>query len=108
MDPNQPTTTSPNSGTAVDHARHPMPPTNVGWAVASVIFFWPLAFAAFTHSSNVRPLWEAGDYQGARNAADRVKKLGKIALLVWATVMIVMIVFYAATWAALMSSMDYS
>ncbi|RVW06163.1 CD225/dispanin family protein [Rhodococcus spongiicola] len=58
----------------------PLPPLNAGWAAASIIFFWPLAFAAFNHLHSIFPRWAMGDYQGAQYASDRVKTLGKISL----------------------------
>ncbi|MCJ0907100.1 CD225/dispanin family protein [Rhodococcus sp. ARC_M6] len=60
-----------------------LPRPNVGWAVAAVVFFWPLAFSAFTHALSVYPLWASGDHAGAQRAADRTKKLGVISLVVW-------------------------
>ena len=48
--PDKPADTSPTSeGT--------MPPVHAGWAVATLLCFWPLAFSAFTHAFNVYPLW---------------------------------------------------
>ncbi len=58
----------------------PLPPSNAGWAVASILFFWPLAFAAFNHLHSIFPKWSMGDYQGAQYASERVATLGKIAL----------------------------
>jgi hypothetical protein len=72
----------------------PLPPTNAGWAVAAVIFFWPLAFAAFNHSSSVFPRWSLGDYQGAQYASDRTKQLGKYALWIFVAFFAIFIVFY--------------
>lgn len=57
------------------------PPSNVGWAVASVVFFWPLAFSAFTNALNVTHFWITGQYDRAQESSDRAKLLGKIALL---------------------------
>jgi hypothetical protein len=56
------------------------PPVNAGWAVASLLFFWPLSFAAFTHAFNVYPLWAGGDVAAARDASDRVRRLGQLSL----------------------------
>ncbi|MDG3010250.1 CD225/dispanin family protein [Rhodococcus sp. D2-41] len=72
----------------------PVPPTNAGWAVAAVVFFWPLAFSAFTHSSNVFPLWSRGDHAGAQYASDRAKTLGKISLGLFFGLWALFIVFY--------------
>ena len=39
----------------------PAPPSvNAGWAVAALLFFWPLSFSAFAHAFNVYPLWASG------------------------------------------------
>ena len=72
----------------------PPPPSNVGWAVAAVIFFWPLAFSAFTHALNVFPRWSLGDYAGAQHASARAKKLGQISLVIFAILMVLMVIFY--------------
>ncbi|GGG15156.1 hypothetical protein GCM10007304_31520 [Rhodococcoides trifolii] len=72
----------------------PLPPTNAGWAAAALLFFWPLAFAAFNHSSTVFPRWSMGDYQGAQYASDRTKQLGKYALWIFAAFFVVFILFY--------------
>ncbi|NLG54304.1 MAG: CD225/dispanin family protein [Rhodococcus sp.] len=61
----------------------PLPPRNAGWAVATIIFFWPIAFAAWNHVHDVYPKWAAGDYQGAQYASDRAKSLGKIAMWIF-------------------------
>ncbi|ADG98928.1 Interferon-induced transmembrane protein [Segniliparus rotundus DSM 44985] len=52
------------------------PPSNVGWAVASVVCFFPFAFVAFTHALNVFPLWAQGDQQGAQEASGKAKFWG--------------------------------
>lgn len=74
----------------------PQPPkSNVGWAVAAVIFFWPIAFSAFTHAMNVYPLWASGDHAGAQYASERARRLGKTSLIVWAVLCALVVVFYA-------------
>jgi hypothetical protein len=72
----------------------PMPPTNTGWAVVALLFFWPLAFSAFSHSSKVTALWMSGDATGAQYSSDQVKKMGKIALLVWGICTALLVIFY--------------
>jgi hypothetical protein len=70
--------------------------------VASALFFWPLAFAAFTHAFNVYPLWARGDIDGARDASERARRLGQISLwlagallllfaIIWIVVAVVLI-----------------
>jgi hypothetical protein len=108
--PNQfPTPAAPNNfhAGAINHGRPALPPTNAGWAAAAVIFFWPLAFAAFNHSSRVFPLWSMGDYAGALRASDQAKTLGKNALILWAVLMIGIFVLYGcAIWAAVALDSD--
>ncbi|MEO6880209.1 MAG: CD225/dispanin family protein [Mycobacteriaceae bacterium] len=70
-----------------------IPPTNAGWAVVATIFFWPLAFVAFTASSNVTRLWMMGDYAGAQAASEQAKRMGKIALIILAVLVVLYIVF---------------
>ncbi len=75
-------TTPPDQPTVQQSVpQHPIrPPVNAGWAVVSLLFFWPLSFSAFTHAFNVYPLWADGDVAGSRYASDRVKRLGQISL----------------------------
>lgn len=82
----------------------PVPPTNAGWAVAAVIFFWPVAFSAFTHSSNVTRLWLMGDYAGAQAASERARSLGRTALFVALGLFVALIVFYVVIIAVLVST----
>lgn len=80
------------------------PPTNAGWAVAAVLFFWPIAFSAFTHSSNVMRLWAIGDYAGAQYASTRARELGRIALFVWLGIMVLVVVFYVIVIVSIVST----
>ncbi|GAB2918211.1 hypothetical protein GCM10027047_14810 [Rhodococcus aerolatus] len=82
----------------------PVPPTHAGWAVAAVVLFWPLAFSAFTHSSNVTRLWLMGDYAGAQHASERARSLGRTALFVALGLFAALIVFYVVLIAALVST----
>ncbi|MFD4268129.1 CD225/dispanin family protein [Rhodococcus sp. NPDC058481] len=100
MYPNQATTYSATGVTAPDYVATPtLPATNAGWAAAALIFFWPLAFAAFNHSSRVYPLWASGDFAGAKYASDRAKSLGKISLLLWVVFFVLIVVFYGVVFA---------
>ena len=83
-----------------------VPPSNVGWAVAALIFFWPLAFSAFTHALNVFPKWSLGDFGGAQHASDRAKKLGQISLLIFVVGMFLLIVFYVVMIVAVVNGID--
>ncbi|MBY6365599.1 CD225/dispanin family protein [Rhodococcus corynebacterioides] len=88
----------------------PLPPTNAGWAVAALVFFWPLAFSAFNHSSSVFLRWSLGDYQGAHYASERTKQLGKYSLYIFGALFALFIVFYVVIIAVAVSagsSYDY-
>lgn len=76
--------------------RRPGPPSNVGWAVASIIFFWPLAFTAMTRALDVYPLWAAGRHEEAEAASATAKKLGIAALVVAAVILVMYFVFLSA------------
>ncbi|MEV0945609.1 CD225/dispanin family protein [Rhodococcus sp. NPDC049939] len=84
----------------------PLPRSNAGWAVAAVIFFWPLAFSAFNHVHDVYPKWAMGDYQGAQYASDRAKALGTIALWIWVALIVVFVVFYVILIAVIIANAD--
>jgi Interferon-induced transmembrane protein len=71
------------------------PPHNVGWAVAAVLFFWPLSFSAFSHAFNVFPLWASGNYAGAQYASDRVRRLGQLSLWIAGGLLLLFAIFYA-------------
>lgn len=79
MTESEPTTPTPTPPAALPPGP---PPHNVGWAIAAVLFFWPLSFSAFTHAFNVYPLWAMGNFAGAQYASDRVRRLGQLLLLI--------------------------
>ncbi|MCA1008752.1 CD225/dispanin family protein [Rhodococcus hoagii] len=77
------------------------PPVHGGWAVAALLFFWPLSFAAFTHAFNVHPLWADGDRDGARRASNRVRRLGQVSLWIGGSIAVVLVAVYvvvSAVW----------
>jgi Interferon-induced transmembrane protein len=71
------------------------PPHNVGWAVAAVLFFWPLSFSAFSHAFNVYPLWASGNFAAAQYASDRARRLGVLSLWIFGGLMLLFAIFYA-------------
>jgi hypothetical protein len=88
-EPTAPTQTAPAVGP-------PGPPAhNVGWAVAALLFFWPLSFSAFNHAFNVYPLWAAGNFSGAQYASDRVRRLGQLSLWIAGGLLLLFVVLYA-------------
>ncbi|NMN98634.1 CD225/dispanin family protein [Antrihabitans stalactiti] len=83
------------------------PPSNAGWAVAAALFFWPLSFSAFTHAFNVYPLWASGDIQGAREASDRVRRLGQLSLWIAGALLLLLLVVYTIVAVILIAQGDF-
>lgn len=59
------------------------PPSNGGWAAASLLLFWPLAFVALSRAFEVYPLWAQGRQAEAEAASASVRRLGIISLAVF-------------------------
>ncbi len=74
----------------------PGPPSNVGWAVASILCFWPLSFIAMTRALDVYPLWAAGRHAEAAAASASAKKLGIVSLAIVAVFIVLYLVFFVA------------
>jgi hypothetical protein len=83
--------------------QEPPPPSHAGWAVVSVLFFWPLAFSAFTHAFNVYPLWARGDVAGAKAASDRVRRLGQYSLWLFGILLLLCAIGYVVVVVALIT-----
>lgn len=71
----------------------PKPSSNIGWAIASVILFWPLCIPAFMASARVDGAWFAGDYFGAQKASNDAKKFGMIGVIVGASLIALYFLF---------------
>jgi Interferon-induced transmembrane protein len=85
----------------------PGPPSaNAGWAVASLLFFWPLSFSAFSHAFDVYPLWASGNLAGAQYASDRVRRLGQLSLWIFGGLLLLFAVLYAIFLVVLISQGD--
>ena len=65
----------------------------MGWAVVSILFFWPLSFVAMTRALQVYPLWASGQYSEAMAASASAKKLGMISLGIIAVIFVLYILF---------------
>jgi hypothetical protein len=87
--------TEPTAPTQAPPAPAPAPPSpNAGWAVATLLFFWPLSFSAFSHAFNVYPLWASGNIDGAQYASDRVRRLGQLSLWIFGGLLLLFLVLY--------------
>ena len=98
-----PPETAPPQAASTQSSPEPPPPVHAGWAVASVLFFWPLSFAAFTHAFNVYPLWARGDVAGAQAASDRVRRLGQISLWLAGALLLLLAIGYTVLMVALIT-----
>jgi predicted RND superfamily exporter protein len=58
------------------------PKNHLGWAIISLILFWPLGIFAVINSVKVKRLWISGDVEGAQAKADRVKKLCWLSVII--------------------------
>jgi Interferon-induced transmembrane protein len=85
----------PSESAPPPSAPPPTPPSpNAGWAVAALLFFWPLSFSAFSHAFNVYPLWASGNVAGAQYASDRVRRLGQLSLWIFGGLLLLFLVLY--------------
>ena len=63
----------------------PGPPrNNLGWAIASMLLFWPLGIVSIVKMSEVHGYWALGLPQQAEHSASEAKKWGKIGVIVGA------------------------
>jgi hypothetical protein len=83
------------------------PPTHAGWAVATLLCFWPLAFSAFTHAFGVYPLWASGDAAAAQHASDRVRRLGQLSVWIAAVLVVITVVLCTIAAVVLIAHGDY-
>jgi hypothetical protein len=73
----------------------PPPPSHIGWAIAAIFLFWPLAIPAFIYSSRVESAWQRGDVGGAQRASATARTCGIWALVVGIVLIIVWITLFA-------------
>jgi Interferon-induced transmembrane protein len=100
-------TEQPTTPTQPPPVPAPAPPSaNAGWAVVTLLFFWPLSFSAFTHAFNVYPLWASGNVAGAQYAADRVRRLGQLSLWIFGGLMLLFLVLYTIVIVVLIAQGD--
>lgn len=73
---------------------HEKPSSNIGWAIAAIFLFWPLAIPAFIYSGKVDPAWNVGDRAGAESASHSAKQFGLIAVIVGAVLLVLVVVWF--------------
>lgn len=67
------------------------PANNLLWAVASLLFFWPLGIPAIYYATRVNGLWRSGDRAGADYAATRAKKFAIASMVLGVVVMVLVL-----------------
>jgi Interferon-induced transmembrane protein len=79
-------------------------PNNLGWGIAGLILFWPVGLFALIKAIQVGSRQSAGDTAGAQEASDSAKKLGKIAVIVGAVLIVLYCVFVVILGGAMMNN----
>jgi Interferon-induced transmembrane protein len=69
------------------------PSTNIGWAIAAVFTFWPLAIPAFIFSGRVDNAWNIGDRAGAESASRSARNFGLAAVIVGIVVWVLVVIW---------------
>jgi hypothetical protein len=74
-----------------------MPPNkNIGWAIAALLLFWPLAIPSFIAALKVSDLWFTGRYDEAVRASADAKKWGVAGVVVGGIWIAVVVAVYVA------------
>ncbi|MFJ6198452.1 CD225/dispanin family protein [Micromonospora sp. NPDC092111] len=64
---------------------------NMTPSIVAIFFFWPLAIPAIINASKVNPLLQQGDYAGAQAAAAESKKWSKLAFIIGAVWLVIVL-----------------
>ena len=75
------------------------PSSNIGWAIAALFAFWPLAIPAFIFSSKVDNAWNMGDRAGAENASHSAKQFGLVAVIIGVVLLVLLIIWFIVIFA---------
>jgi Interferon-induced transmembrane protein len=57
------------------------PPSHLGWAIVSIVLFWPFAVPAIIFAAQVSSKWAVGDVAGAQASSEKAKNFA-----IWATI----------------------
>jgi hypothetical protein len=70
------------------------PSSHIVWAILSaLLFFLPLGVASIVYAAQVNSKWAAGDVAGAQAASSKAKWLAISAVVVWAILTPIVVVF---------------
>jgi hypothetical protein len=90
----QPSSPQPYGSTPYGSPAVAPPPTNLTYALLSLLFCWPASIVAIIYASQVKSRWLRGDQQGAMAASRRART--------WATVSVVVGVLLIIYWYAVL------
>jgi hypothetical protein len=79
-------------------AAGPPPSTNLGWAIAAIILFWPLGIPALIYSTRVESQWFRGDASGAMRSSAIARNCGIWAVVATVVLMLLFFILFAAVW----------
>lgn len=82
------------------------PSSNIGWAIAAVLLFWPLSIPAFIYSSRVDTAWNAGDRAGAENASRSARLFGLIGVIAGLIGLLIAVIWIVAVVAFVSKNVD--
>lgn len=79
----------------------PPPPSNLGWAIAAIILFWPLGIPALINATRVDTQWFRGDPAGAITSSTNARRFAMWAIGISVTLFVLAIVFFIAVLSSL-------
>jgi hypothetical protein len=79
----------------------PPPPSNLGWAIAALILFWPLGIPALINATRVESQWYRGDAAGAMASSANARRFGVWAIGVSVVLFVLAIAFFVAVLSSL-------
>lgn len=65
------------------------PSSYLGWAIACIILFWPVAIAAIYNASQVNSAWQTGQYTEAQIRSEQAKMFCTVASCIGAGLFLV-------------------
>lgn len=72
------------------------PPTNLGWAIAALIVFWPLGIPAIINATRVESQWLRGERDRALRSSADARRFGIAAVVVGAALFLLGVLFFIA------------
>jgi hypothetical protein len=70
------------------------PPSNLGWAIAAILLFWPVGIAAIVKSTQVDRYWMTGQFAMAEQSSKAAKTLGIVAASVAGALFLIWLVMF--------------